>query len=201
LPSNITGDCLNNFPVLHPWEIQPLPLAELELGDGKKEVKISWIWKSYGSMADTAESTNDGDFRFHLIRESRLMKLFIALRLLWLRSRAWANRWKEEIDLVTAEMVRVETYLLWEKDKWTEAAVQRQTEFGSMSSDNNLVALNEGLAAYAYRQADLRECMHGHFRYLWRYIDDWRADPNTIPTMRSWYADHIQPDKSMYLYK
>jgi hypothetical protein len=68
LPSNITGDSLKNFPTLHPWEIQPLPSAELELGDGKKEVKISWIWKSYGSLADTAETTNDSmSYFFRLI--------------------------------------------------------------------------------------------------------------------------------------
>jgi hypothetical protein len=59
LPSSITGDTLTNFPVLHPWEVQPLPSAELELGDGRKEVKLSWIWKSYGGGADTAESAND----------------------------------------------------------------------------------------------------------------------------------------------
>jgi hypothetical protein len=59
LPSSITCEYLANFPVLHPWEVQPLPSAELELGDGKKKVKLSWIWKSYGSAADRTESAND----------------------------------------------------------------------------------------------------------------------------------------------
>jgi hypothetical protein len=106
LPSSITGDCLKNFPALNPWEVQLLPSAELELGDGKKQVKLSWIWKAYGSGADASDSTNDSksiiiDFY------PGLMKSSLALRLLWLRSRARAHRWKEEIELVAEEMARV----------------------------------------------------------------------------------------------
>jgi hypothetical protein len=103
--------------------------------------------------------------------------------------------------LVAAEMARVERYFVWEKDQWTEAAIKRQVDIGSISADNNPVALNEGLAAYAYRQADLRERMRGHFKYLWRYVDDWRANLHTVPTARNWYADCIQPHKSSYLYE
>jgi hypothetical protein len=117
-----------------------------------------------------------------------------------LRSRARAHRWKEEIDLVAEEMARVERYLTWEKDKWMAAAIKRQNDEENISG-HVPVALNEGLAGYAYRQADLRDRMRCHFRYLWRYVDDWRKDPQLIPTARNWYADSIRPDKSVYLYK
>jgi hypothetical protein len=80
------------------------------------------------------------------------------------------------------------------------AAVQRRIDRGSILN-NDPVALNEGLAGYAYRQADLRERMWCHFKCLWRYVDDWRKDPRLIPTTRNWYANCIQPDSSQFLYK
>ena len=105
-------------------------------------------------------------------------------------------------------MRRVERYFDWERDEWKKAAVSRQDELGGVGTDladpvavAERMALDEGLVACAYRQADLRERMCGHFKYLWRFVEDWRRDPLSIPTNRSWYADCIQPDKSPHLYQ
>jgi hypothetical protein len=136
------------------------------------------------------------------------MDISVALRLLWLRSRARVHRWQEEVELVAEEMRRVERFFYWERDEWKKAAFQRQNNFVSAGTDPantvaiaDRIALDEGLVACAYRQADLRERMCEHFKYLWRFVEDWRRDPLSIPTYRSWYADCIQPDKSPHLYQ
>jgi hypothetical protein len=131
---------------------------------------------------------------------------YTALRLLWLRSRARVNRWKEEVELVAEEMKRVERYLTWEKDEWITAATKRRDAMGISPDDDPIeaieqLALDEGLVAYGYHQADLHMRMRCHFKYLWRYVDGWQKDPGSIPTARYWYAECIQPDKSEWLYK
>jgi hypothetical protein len=60
LPAEYTGKSLEYFPVLHQSDICELPSGELELGDGYKEVEMSWIWKSYGSATGDKEAVNDG---------------------------------------------------------------------------------------------------------------------------------------------
>jgi hypothetical protein len=48
------------FPPLFATDIRPLPSAELQAGEGRKKVELSWIWKSYGSAGSDKESVNDG---------------------------------------------------------------------------------------------------------------------------------------------
>jgi hypothetical protein len=60
LPSNITDDVLKLFPPLAATDIRPLPSVELEVGEGRKRVELSWIWKSYGSAGGDQECVNDG---------------------------------------------------------------------------------------------------------------------------------------------
>jgi hypothetical protein len=60
LPVEYTGNSLDYFPALRQSDIRELPSGELELGDGYKEVEMSWIWKSYGSATGDKEAVNDG---------------------------------------------------------------------------------------------------------------------------------------------
>jgi hypothetical protein len=61
LPSHIiTDNMLNLFPPLSATDIRPLPSAELQVGEGRKRVELSWIWKSYGSAGGDTECVNDG---------------------------------------------------------------------------------------------------------------------------------------------
>jgi hypothetical protein len=60
LPKEDVGDSLSYFPELRQADLRELPTGELELGDGFKEVEMSWIWKSYGSASGDKEAVNDG---------------------------------------------------------------------------------------------------------------------------------------------
>ena len=59
VPDSITGNTLQCFPPLLDSDLREIGSSELELGDGKKQVKLSWIWKAYGCGADASDSTND----------------------------------------------------------------------------------------------------------------------------------------------
>jgi hypothetical protein len=60
LPSHITDNILKLFPPLSATDIRPLPSAVLQVGEGRKRVELSWIWKSYGSAGGDQECVNDG---------------------------------------------------------------------------------------------------------------------------------------------
>jgi hypothetical protein len=114
------------------------------------------------------------------------------VRLQWLRSRARANRWDEEVELLVVEMRRVAKFLEYERDRWFGEARRR--------SEGVAAPLIEGLTAYAYRQAELRNRLRCHFDYLWRHVDQWKQDPKAVPTVRHWFSSVIEPDKSPWLY-
>jgi hypothetical protein len=101
----------------------------------------------------------------------------IVVRLQWLRSRARAIRWEEEVKLISAEMGRVLKFLEYERDRWLGAAKQRDQGVSSERSP-----LMEGLTAYAYRQAEHRDRLRSHFDYLWRHADRWKQSPAAVPT-------------------
>ena len=83
----------------------------------------------------------------------------IALRLRWLRRRAAAMRWSEELELVQEEMARVKQFLGWEREEWLNAATLR---IGSADT-----ALLDGLTAYAQEQIDIRQHRERYFDWLW----------------------------------
>jgi hypothetical protein len=56
----ISNDVLKLGPPLSATDIRPLPSAELQVGEGRKRVELSWIWKSYGSAGGDQECVNDG---------------------------------------------------------------------------------------------------------------------------------------------
>jgi hypothetical protein len=64
LPDDIAGDTLQYFPPLLNSDLQEIGSSELELEDGKKEDKISWIWKSYGSASGKHEWIHNGTFKY-----------------------------------------------------------------------------------------------------------------------------------------
>jgi hypothetical protein len=64
LPSDVTNEVLKCFPPLLATDIRPLPSADLQVGEGRKKVVLSWIWKSYGSAGADKESMNDGMYLF-----------------------------------------------------------------------------------------------------------------------------------------
>lgn len=69
-------------------------------------------------------------------------------------------RWAEEVLLLREEMRRVLAYLSWHASWWSTLAEIPHT----LLSDST----QEGLAAYAYKQAYFRTTLRSRFEHLWR---------------------------------
>lgn len=73
----------------------------------------------------------------------------------------------EEVDLLVEEMRRVKEFLAWQGKLWAERSKQRK----EMVNER----LQEGLSAYATRQAHIRLGMKTKFEELWKSVDSWLA--------------------------
>jgi hypothetical protein len=118
----------------------------------------------------------------------------IALRLLWLKAKARADRWEEEVALVSEEMRRVERYLESEKNWWIQQSSRRGVEAAERGEGIDL-ALNEGLVAYAMEQRDLRSMLGIHFKYLWGGVSAWIA-AKEVPKGKYWFSQVVKPEDS-----
>jgi hypothetical protein len=80
------------------------------------------------------------------------------MRVEWAKTHARANRWQEEMLLVTEEMRRVIAFLDW-KATWWRAQGPRRTD---VRDD-----IKDGLVAYAQRQGDLMQKLAESFAAQW----------------------------------
>ena len=80
--------------------------------------------------------------------------MFEGLRTEWAKSRAWKNRWEEEVDLTLEEMRRVLCYMDWRAQYWQSLVSKRQVLDAT---------LREGTAAYAEKQAYVAQAMARNF--------------------------------------
>ncbi|KAJ7581288.1 hypothetical protein C8J56DRAFT_793853 [Mycena floridula] len=142
-------------------DVQPLPADRLT---GEKDISLSWIWKMPG-VADTDDAAVHDE-----------------IRLQWLRARARANRWSEELLLLIEEMRRVLETFSWQANWWKQQQNRRNVE----------PSLSEGLNAYAKRQAALKEELSRRFQYLWRFNSLWLAS-GKVPTQRRWFDEIVKP--------
>jgi hypothetical protein len=117
---------------------------------------------------------------------------------MWLKSRARAHRWKEEVQLLKEEMNRTHKFLEWEEGWWLSQVNRRQPDVWVAGTRVTDVILLEGLEAYARRQADLRWRLQKHFGYLWRDVGLW-IKKGEVPSQRNWYSS-LAPEDSPYLY-
>jgi hypothetical protein len=106
-------------------------------GTGETRRTFSWIWLT------AVNPGSDGDE---------------ILQIEWAKSRARANRAKEEVLLLKEEMRRVIEFLKWKSQWWLSKAEDR-----SAGDD-----LAEGLFAYAHKQARLHNGLSQHFRTIWQ---------------------------------
>lgn len=83
----------------------------------------------------------------------------------WLRCRARAARWKEEIQLLEEEMRRGIEYCQWKASWWEEEANRRALATPSMPSH-----VAEGIAAYAFEQAEDERERGTQWEETWRDI-------------------------------
>ncbi|KAG2112112.1 hypothetical protein DEU56DRAFT_749410 [Suillus clintonianus] len=136
------------------WEVE-LPelqladvrgMAEGETGQSEGKRTLSWIWKTCG-VAGVGE---DGE-----------AVLSEGLRIEWCKSRARANRWAEEVELLQEEMRRVADFLAWHAGWWEKRANWRTVPAAPEQ---------EGLQGYAKRQAALRRAMRVRFQEMWSVV-------------------------------
>ncbi|KAJ7805097.1 hypothetical protein B0H14DRAFT_3091667 [Mycena olivaceomarginata] len=88
-----------------------------------------------------------------------------AVRIEWAKVRARCHRWREEVDLLEAEMARVRTYLAWRAEWWKGQVGQRPA-----LADAQL----EGETAFALRQAAIQTQLADGF------ADDWKSLPDLV---------------------
>ncbi|KAJ7735303.1 hypothetical protein B0H14DRAFT_3516879 [Mycena olivaceomarginata] len=111
------------------------------------ERETSWIWVTQGARY------NPGDGA----------AMHEAVRIEWAKVRARCHRWREEVDLLEAEMARVRTYLAWRAEWWKGQVGQRPA-----LADAQL----EGETVFALRQAAIQTQLADGF------ADDWKSLPD-----------------------
>ncbi|KAI0054865.1 hypothetical protein BV25DRAFT_1922298 [Artomyces pyxidatus] len=121
------------------------PKSALFTGEGRR--KISWIWYTIGVVDDGKED----------------LGLHDDLRMEWARAKARAARWQEEIWHVKEEMRRGPVTLNQLANAWEDFATQALEG----SSGNQ-----EGRAAYAFEQANIRRQMASRLEAQWQKLCD-----------------------------
>ncbi|KAH7904785.1 hypothetical protein BJ138DRAFT_1138456 [Hygrophoropsis aurantiaca] len=127
------------------------------LGQGRKVVL--WIWTTTGVLGDGNDT-----------------ELNEALHIEWAKSQARALRWKEEAMLLKEEMRWVCVFLLVRANWWEQrSTLAAPDDFPSPDID-----LNEGLSAYAFRQASIQRALCRRFTELWENVKDTQADQTVL---------------------
>ncbi|KAF4622330.1 hypothetical protein D9613_009070 [Agrocybe pediades] len=122
-------------------------MSEGKPGESAGKQSISWIWRIEGvAIGDHDEQLKE------------------ALRIEWCRARARAMRLNEEVELVQEEMRRVLAFLEWQAKWWSSRPD------GSEWESQPVPAISEGMRAYKYRQAALREALQDQFKKSWEGV-------------------------------
>ncbi|KAI0057483.1 hypothetical protein BV25DRAFT_1812316 [Artomyces pyxidatus] len=120
---------------------------ERGLGEGHRE--LSWIWRVLRHevrdlpRADenvSEEEVNDG------------------MRVDWVKARARARRWHEEIEFLKEEMPRSVKFLHWKSEWWSSRSSMRTDTSPDIAS---------GLKAYAARQSSIYTSLASSFQRYW----------------------------------
>ncbi|KAF7982377.1 hypothetical protein HWV62_29128 [Athelia sp. TMB] len=117
---------------------------------GATRYTLSWIW--YNATADGVDDTE---------------AVLEALRVQWAKSKASARSWYDDVRLLVEEMRRVEAAMRHIAEQWTQKATLRA---------NATAGLQEGLAAYAFRHADMETRLANKWAAQWEVVKK-RAEP------------------------
>jgi len=113
----------------------------LRNGTGETCRTLSWIWTTESRTPNDDDETDD------------------ILRSEWAKSRACANRCKEEVLLLREEMRRTLVFLEWKSEWW----LQQQGLREGLPRE-----LDEGLRVFALGQANLQQRLAAHFQAIWK---------------------------------
>ena len=100
--------------------------------------EISWIWFTPRSTREPSETTGGATSE----------EFVETMRAEWARSKAHADRWAEEEQLLLEGMRRILAYLKW-KANWWRSQIERHTDVSSQ--------LHRGLKVYAAKQVAVYE--------------------------------------------
>lgn len=106
-------------------------------------------------------------------------------RVQWAKTYSRAMRFTEEVLLVQAEMHRVLRFLIWERESWVSRALACDRS-EMLSAD-----MQEGLNAYARRQASIREHLRKEFQLVWEPVPTYVRELNRrwAETQSLYYQD------------
>lgn len=128
----------------------------------------SWIWTT--APHTSAPNSDDPD-------------LDAALRVEWCKAHERVRRHEEEVELVIEEMRRTLVSFGLTASEWEERALSP-----SLSTLEATTAI--GVAAYAYKQADM------HHQLIRVFINDWYETLEKQPLAASWLSDYARPPES-----
>ncbi|KAF8869347.1 hypothetical protein BD779DRAFT_1457769, partial [Infundibulicybe gibba] len=131
---------MKELPVLAEADVRGLNVGDEGTTEGRRT--ISWIWKAPTGQASEATA---------IIQIQNL-----ALRIEWCKARARAHRWQEECLLLQEEMRRTLAFFQFEVDSWMQVGL----DLAPSES-------NEGLRAYAFRQANSRAGLFSRCEKIW----------------------------------
>ena len=102
----------------------------------------------------------------------------VALRVEWCKSRARAQRWREEVCLLLEEMRCILQFLKWKEGVWkaqggfleSDQDVAERTTNTLLGSRLLLQRRTEGVWAYAQHQASIQQELRTHFQSLWQPV-------------------------------
>ena len=102
---------------------------------------------------------------FTLCCLSRPLNVLVGVRVEWLKARARAQRWEEEIRLLREEMRRILETFTWEASRWQ----LRTGQLGHNEDGGPMVSaeLSEGLNAYAAEHAQMYNGLRASFEAAW----------------------------------
>ncbi|TDL14310.1 hypothetical protein BD410DRAFT_734277, partial [Rickenella mellea] len=146
------GEWVHQFQALFGTDIRGPQLDDGNHLNGKERESegrrmLTWIW-TVSISADADDSSEEHD----------------DMRVEWVKSKARAERWEEEVILVSEEMRRTLAFLEW-RAKWWEGQVHRRS-VGQIEL-LQVPDILSGLRAYALKQAAIQRDLARHFAILW----------------------------------
>ncbi|KAF4588993.1 hypothetical protein EYR40_010549 [Pleurotus pulmonarius] len=164
LAPNSTGNSAGSTPAtMGPNPTSPTPDAHLP-----STIAIPSVHNDEEQTNSMADTTADVD-------ETQEPAFDDTMRIEWAKTKARADRWVEELQLVQEEMRRSLIFLAWKADWWCEQATRR---------GNIPPAVSSGLSAYALKQASFLRAL------LQDSVDIWLPALSTRGLTPSWTTEY-----------
>ncbi|KAK7434873.1 hypothetical protein VKT23_019976 [Stygiomarasmius scandens] len=149
------SDWQNHLKELRDEDLRALTQDNFD-ADKESEARMSWIWCANGMNSNGEQQMAD------------------ALRIAWLKARAWARRYQEECLLLQEEMRRILETFQFEQRQWSKRGEGLAGRMVYPSDELPMSGLEpeaiEGRKAYAAYQVYVRKQMEDECRRCWKEI-------------------------------